>query len=533
MRKPLTILLILCVLAAVAGATDVAGRAYRAGLKAERAGDHMKALFLYAQAAQANTKNRRYSRKLAAALHSAALVPRVETGRDPADESTIAHLEQQGLIEDPSLNLREAAPPPRLVASEETHSFTLRGDARAAFEQVAAAYGIRLLFEPDYRAPAPLKLDISEQGYREALRQLEAATDSFVVPLSAGTALVARDTVQNRTQWTPDGAIAVPIPERISVQEGQEIATAVQQTLEIRRISLDPGKRVVYFRDTVSKVYAAQAMFRSLSRLRGQVTVDVEFMSASKTSSLSYGLTLPTSASIVDFGSLPKILAAAAIPAGSPGFAAVLGIAGTQLAVGIGNSVAIAALARSNVTSMLDSSVTALDGQAVTLKVGSRYPVTTASYSAPNGSAVSGGGTIPTINYVDLGLSLKITPALHEDGEVSLDIEAEYKSLGAGGANGIPAINDQQFQGKVRLADGQWAVVAGLVQTTRNDNTTGIWGLSRIPLLGALFRTRTKEDDHNEILLVMKPHLVAKPAWDQAASRPIWTGSETRPVTVF
>jgi general secretion pathway protein D len=532
MRKTLTILLILCGFAAGAGATDMAGRAYRAGLKAERAGDHMKALFLYAQAAQANTKNRRYSRKLAAALHSAALVPRVDTGRDPADESTVAHLEQQGLIDDPSLNLKEAAPPPRLVASEETHSFTLRGDARAAFEKVAAAYGIRLLFEPDYRAPAPLKLDISEEGYREALRQLEAATDSFVVPLSAGTALVARDTVQNRTQWTPEGAIAVPIPERITVQEGQEIATAVQQTLEIRRISLDPGKRVVYFRDTVSKVYAAQAMFRNLARLRGQVTVDVEFMSASKTSSLSYGLTLPTSASIIDFGSLPKILAAS-IPAGSPGFAAALSIAGTQLGVGIGNSVVIAALARSNVTSLLDSSVTALDGQAVTLKVGSRYPVTTASYSAPNGTAVSGGGTIPTINYVDLGLSLKITPALHDDGEVSLDIEAEYKSLGAGGANGIPAINDQQFQGKVRLTDGQWAVVAGLVQTTRNNNTTGIWGLSRIPILGALFSTRTKEDDHNEVLLVLKPHLVAKPAWDEAASRPIWTGSETRPLTVF
>jgi general secretion pathway protein D len=177
--------------------------------------------------------------------------------------------------------------------------------------------------------------------------------------------------------------------------------------------------------------------------------------------------------------------------------------------------------------------VVALDGQAVTMNVGDRYPVTTASFSAPNGSAVAGGGTIPTINYVDLGLALKITPTLHEDGEVTLDIEAEYKSLGAGGANGIPAINNQQYQGKVRLKEGQWAVVAGLVQVTRNDSTNGIWGLSNIPILKHLFRKRTKEDDRSEILLVLKPHLTARPAWDQAAAKPIWTGTETRPLSVF
>ena len=507
----------------------MAERAFREGQKAERAGDHLKAYFLYVQAAQTDAKNPVYSGKMAALAQSGALQPRTQAIRDPADETIGAQLEAEGLI--PDEFLPAAAPPPRLAASPEKRNFTIKGGAREMFEQVAAAYGIRLLFEPDYKEPPPFTFAIADAGYQEALRSLEAATDSFVVPLSASTALVARDTVPNRTQLTPVAAIAVPIPERISIQEAQELSTAVQQTLEIRRISLDASRRVVYFRDSVSKVFAAREMFASLSRARAQIAVDVEFISVSKTSSLAYGLSLPTSASIINFGTL-STNTAASIPAGSPGFAAIGG-GKTLFGIGIGNSTALATLGRSASSTLLESQIVALDGQAVTFKVGDRYPITTATFSGVSGAPVAGGGTIPTINYVDLGLGLKVTPTVHDGGEVTLDIEAEFKSIGAGGANGIPAISNQEYQGKVRLKEGEWAVVAGLMQLTNTNNLTGIAGLSNIPILGNLFRSRTREDDRNEILLVLKPRLIGAPAWDEVVAKPIWTGTETRPVTVF
>ena len=70
----------------------MAKRAYREGLKAEKAGDHLKALFLYAQAAQADANNQGYSQKITALLQSVGLQPRIETTRYPADESTAAVL---------------------------------------------------------------------------------------------------------------------------------------------------------------------------------------------------------------------------------------------------------------------------------------------------------------------------------------------------------------------------------------------------------------------------------------------------------
>jgi hypothetical protein len=187
-------------------------------------------------------------------------------------ETVAARLEADGLVEGESFESPAAVLPPRLAASPDKRSFRIKGSAREVFEKVAAAYGIHVLFDPGYQEPPAFTFAITDAGYRDALRALEAASDSFLVPLDESTALVARDTAQNRTQLTPVVALAVPIPERMTLQEAQELSTAVQQTLEIRRISLDAPKRVVYFRDTASKVFTAREMLASLSRLRARLS---------------------------------------------------------------------------------------------------------------------------------------------------------------------------------------------------------------------------------------------------------------------
>src|SRR5439155_3305803 len=124
------------------------------------------------------------------------------------------------------------------------------------------------VFDADYQIPTPFRFHLEDVSFEVAMRTLETLSNSFLVPVNERVALVARDTAQKRTELAPVMAIAIPIPERISVQEAQEVMTAVQQTLEIRKFSIDPVKRVVYLRDQVSRVTAARAMFANLSRLR-------------------------------------------------------------------------------------------------------------------------------------------------------------------------------------------------------------------------------------------------------------------------
>ncbi len=522
-------MLCLAIVAAVSClAAESAAYMFEAGEKAMKVGDSLQALLFYSRAADLEPSNSLYARKRTA-LQSAPALSRPAALQPPtavvdsASETVEAQLKTEGIVENAEL---PAAPPPVLAPSSGRHSFDLQGPAQSSFEKVASAYGIQLVFDAAYVPPPSTTLHITDATAEEALRTIEAATDSFLVPLGEHLAMVGRDTAQKRTELMPVIAVAAPIPERLSAQEAQEIATAVQQTLEIRRISLDAAKRVVYFRDTVPKGLAARRMFADLSRGRAQIEVDVEFVSVGRNSNLSYGLQLPSSAAIVDFGKSLQNIPSTAIK----GFF-TFGGGSTLLGLGIANAAAFATLSKSSTQTLLNAQIVALDGQPASLHVGDRYPVTTSSFSGTS-AGQNTSGVAPTIQFVDLGLVLKLTPTIHEDMEVTLDVDAEFKSLGSTSVDGIPIINSQQYQGKVRLKDGEWAVVAGLVTTNDSETPTGIAGLSTLPLIGGLFTHHVREQDRSDTLLVLKPHLVSLPPWEYVTPA-LWTGSETRPVTPF
>ncbi|HTD45382.1 MAG TPA: type II and III secretion system protein [Bryobacteraceae bacterium] len=510
-------------------ASDTAERYYKAGEQAQKAGDTLKAYLLFARAAQLDPLNATYAFRRMALQSAAPLASTPRLGPDPADETLGTALQAEGLLSGELSGSELTAPPPRLSGAPGKRSFDLRGEPQKIFDQVAGAYGIQVIFDSAYQAPPPLRFHIDDAGFIEALRALEAASDSFFVPLAEHLAMVVRDTAQKRTELMPVMSLAVPIPERISVQEAQEITTAVQQTMEIRRISMDPARRVVYFRDAVSKVLAARQMFANLARLRSQVEVDIEFLSVSSTSTLSYGLSLPTSASIVDFGT--AFLNHPAVSGAN--FFALAGGGGTLLGLGIANAAAFATLSKASADTVLNAQIVALDGQPATLHFGDRYPVTTSSFSgAGGGVGFQNGGFAPTVQFEDLGLVLKLTPAVHENYEVTLDVDAQFKTLGTDSGNGIPVIGTRQYQGKVRLKDGEWAVIAGLVTTNDAESPTGIAGLMNIPWIGRLFSHQTHTKESTQTLIVLKPRLVALPPWETAL-KPIWTGTESRPITPF
>ena len=526
MLKGLQILCLVVTAGAICAAEDDAARLFAAGEKAGLAGDRLQAYLLYSQAAHLEPGNALYARRQAELRGAPALSRPAVLAPDPAIETVAAQLQAEGIVED---GVAAAEPPPVLEPAPGKRSFDLKETAQALFEKVAGAYGIQAVPDVAYTPlPAPITFRITDATAAEALRALEAATDSFFVPVSAHSVMVARDNPQKRTELMPVMALAAPIPERITVQEAQEISTAVQQTLEIRRISLDPVKRMVYFRDIVPKALAAQEMFANLSRGRAQIEVDVEFVSVGRTSNLSYGLSLPQ----VPIAIVPLTRSFQnVVPAALGGTFFTFGGGATLMGLGIVNSTFFATLSNSKSDTLLSSQVVALDGQAATFHVGDRYPIITSSFSGTAGTPQAT-AFAPTTQFVDLGLVLKITPTVHQDMEVTLDVDAQFKALGSGSFNGIPVIDSRQYQGKVRLKDGEWAVVAGMLSTTEADTHSGIFGISDLPWIGGLFTHHVHERDRSETLVVLKPHLVSLPPWDYVTPT-LWTGTETRPASPF
>jgi type II secretory pathway component GspD/PulD (secretin) len=118
---------------------------------------------------------------------------------------------------------------------------------------------------------------------------------------------------------------------------------------------------------------------------------------------------------------------------------------------------------------------------------------------------------------------LKVTPHIHGNEEVTLDISAAFELLAAGSSNGIPVIANTKYESKVTVGTGEWAVLAGLMTASESHTIGGIPLLSAIPLL----QNKSTNRDNGQTLIVLKPHILVEPPTETPTWR-AWTGSETR-----
>jgi general secretion pathway protein D len=95
---------------------------------------------------------------------------------------------------------------------------------------------------------------------------------------------------------------------------------------------------------------------------------------------------------------------------------------------------------------------------------------------------------------------------LYGDGDVSLEIEAEYQALGSISINTVPEILEREFKGTVRLRAGEWAILAGLDTQSSTTTRNGFPGLSGIPVIRDLLTEVNKTHENSQTLVLLKPH---------------------------
>jgi hypothetical protein len=419
---------------------------------------------------------------------------------------------------------REALPPPVLKCGAGRKDFDVSGDAKKVFQEVMQAFGLKVVFDSDFVAGRQIRFRMQGASCVEALRGAEAVTGSFVVAVTEGLGLVAKDTQQKRAEIEPVMSVFVPFPEPLTQQDVMEGARAVQASFDMQKLAIDNARRAVLFRDRVSRLKPAIELFKQLMTQKAQVLVELELVSVDQTSALNYGLRHQTSFPIVSFGSVPGLTTIVPKPgAGTVGF----GGGASLFGVGLADGEIFASLVKSYAQSVVKAQLLAVDGQAANFHLGDRYPILTQGYFG----RIEGPGQVftppPTVNFEDLGVVLKATPRVHNAEDVSLELEAEFKALTGQALNGIPVISQRDFNSRVRMKFGQAAVIAGLVRASDSLTIGGMPVLRMIPGL----RSNDRSRETTQLLLVVTPRLVNLPPWEVSVPEPIASGTETRPLT--
>lgn len=160
------------------------------------------------------------------------------------------------------------------------------------------------------------------------------------------------------------------------------------------------------------------------------------------------------------------------------------------------------------VRTLAEPNLTSVNGESATFLAGGEYPV-------PTGRDRDGN---VTIEFKPYGVSLAFRPVVLSGGRISLQISAEVSELtqtggitigaGTNAPFNIAGLNVRRVQNTVEIPSGGSMMIAGLLQETTRQTVDSLPGMTNLPVLGSLFRSRDYLSGETELVVLVEPYIV-------------------------
>ncbi|MFQ5689653.1 MAG: secretin N-terminal domain-containing protein [Gemmatimonadota bacterium] len=148
-------------------------------------------------------------------------------------------------------------------------------------------------------------------------------------------------------------------------------------------------------------------------------------------------------------------------------------------------------------------SIQVVDNRRARIQVGERTPIRILERGAQVQEARV------NVEFEDTGIILEVTPHITNNNQILLDLSAERSGLKVGLADVGFTFEKQIGETRLLLDDGETAVIGGLTLSEVTRSESGIPGLMNIPLLGKLFRTTKQNENKQDLIILVTPHIVA------------------------
>jgi general secretion pathway protein D len=135
----------------------------------------------------------------------------------------------------------------------------------------------------------------------------------------------------------------------------------------------------------------------------------------------------------------------------------------------------------------------------------------------PSGSYYGGGafGGYSSIQAVNIGVTLEVTPLINPDGLVVMDIhqtiESANGSVNIANVGDVPITSRKEAAAKVSVRDHDTIILGGLIETSKTKTASGVPFLKDVPMLGYLFRSSSDSEVRNELIVLIRPTVLPTP----------------------
>jgi general secretion pathway protein D len=297
-----------------------------------------------------------------------------------------------------------------------------------------------------------------------------------------------------------------------SVADAQQATvTAPVDGLKGLSVIVDEKSNALIFIGDANVYQGILPLLKSLDRLPRQVMLEVTIAEVSLNDTSALGIIW--GATNVELGSTSMIIGTGASRStgsdedNSSAGGLALPSGGLGIVANNRNITAqLAALAGENRARILSTPrILVMDGESASLVIGDQISVIKSEIT----NSESNNNLVRGFDFVETGVILDISPTINEGGMVQMELTQEVSTAGEAAAGGNPNINKRKIQTKMVARNGQTIAIGGMISHSLTTQKSKVPILGDLPILGALFSSRSGSDRTTELILLVTPYVLS------------------------
>ncbi len=436
-------------------------------------------------------------------------------GESPWTTTRTALVESSPPVESTAGSITEVESQERRFTGEPLSLELKDADVKDVLKTFASITGLNIVIDPD--VSGSVTVNLNNVPWDQALdiilkiNGLDYVVENNVLRVARITKLMQEKRAIAEFKREEERAKPMrTVTKVLSYAKASTVAQILQQKKfllsDVGDVVVDERTNTMIIRDIVDRVDGLLALIESLDTPVPQVMIEARIVETTRDFSRALGLTWGFSAlgdarhgTTTGWRFPHSYNVGGAVDLTKPGNA-ILAFGFSDILDAFNLDFALQAAEANNLVKIVSTpKVQAQNNQKANIQSGVQLPVQTVANNTV------------TVQYVNATLSLDVTPQITAEGTVILDINLQKREPLPGanlqGGQNVPIVT-RDAQTRLLVRDGGTTVIGGIYRFQDNDSTAGVPGLSKLPVVGLLFKNREVRRLHEELLIFITPRIV-------------------------
>jgi general secretion pathway protein D len=402
-------------------------------------------------------------------------------------------------------------------------NFSRRTSLKEIFGTLSKASGVNIITHTSFQDQT-ISIDLRGLPFQRVLDTLMLQNDLFFKMIDKNTIMIFKANPQNREQFE-NQIIKTYYLSHADPNELRSTLTTINPQL---RVFTDKRINALIVKAKPLELAIVDQVIRTLDKAKAEVMVYLELMEVTENSLEHAGL-LPVVNASDTSGTYRMGATTVNNTSGMNTNSGFTKIHTADVRVLFPNLALDFLKSNGDARLVASPNVRVLSGESGEVNIGEKISTTQSQLSLPTSgttatsaatSSLLGGVGQTSFSYEDVGVKIKVKPRVHNNGEITLELDSEVTTLKSGSTPGRPDLGKRQIKTMARLRDGETAIFGGLLKDEEQKGLQGIWGLTDIPIIGRLLGNTNNSKAKTDVILTIRAVLVRKPVMTEQDMAP-------------